>query len=72
MLFDNPSLQLQYLTDLIKHQKPVNLFLKNGRKLSGLVTGITNEAIFFQHAITDIIYKRMIKTILPVVIKEAV
>ena len=61
------TLHHQYLSDLIKQQKPLHLYLTNGRKLKGFLMGMTDEAIFFRVDITEIFYKKMIHGILPVI-----
>lgn len=40
------TLQPQHLDLLIKHQKPVTLYFKNGHKITGTVMGMTDEVIF--------------------------
>ena len=66
-MYDTHFLQAQYLSDLIKHQKLLHLYLKNGRKLKGFLMGMTDEAIFFREGMTEIFYKKMIHGIFPVI-----
>ncbi len=60
------TLQREYLVQLIKCQKPVTLYFKNGCKLIGVLMGMTDEVIFFKHGITDYFYKTNINSITPI------
>ncbi len=60
------TLQGEYLAQLIKRQKPVTLYFKNGCKLIGVLMGMTDEVIFFNHGITDYFYKNNIHSIMPI------
>lgn len=60
------SLQSKYLDSLIEDKKPVMLYFKNGYRMMGVVTGITDEVIFFKHGITDYFYKNNINSVIPI------
>ncbi len=60
------TLQSEYLTHLIKHQKPVTLHFKSGYKITGILTGMTDQVIFFKHGITEYFYKNIINSIIPI------
>lgn len=60
------TLQPEYLAELIKHQKPVTLYFKNGCKLIGTLMGMTDEVIFFNHGITEYFYKKHINSVIPI------
>ncbi len=60
------TLQTEYLAYLIKTQKPVVLYFKNAHKITGTLTGMADEVIFFKHGITDYFYKNHIHSIMPI------
>ena len=60
------TLQPEYLSYLIKTQKPVILHFKNGARLRGTVTGMTQEVIFFKYGITEFFYKKTIHSVTPI------
>jgi sRNA-binding regulator protein Hfq len=66
-MYHTRTLQHQYLSDLIQQQKPLHVYLKDGRRLKGFLMGMTDEAIFFREETTEIYYKKMIHGIFPVI-----
>jgi len=65
-MYQIQTLQSEYLAALIKIQKPVMLYFKNGARLHGTLTGMTDEVIFFNHGITDYFYKKTIHAVIPI------
>lgn len=65
-MYSTQILQHEYLAKLIKDQKPVTLYFKNGHRKNGVITGMTNEVIFFKHGITDYFYKKAIHAVIPI------
>jgi sRNA-binding regulator protein Hfq len=65
-MFSHQMLQREYLAQLIKHQKPVTLHFKNGHRKNGVIMGITDEVIFFNHGITDYFYQDSIYAVNPI------
>jgi sRNA-binding regulator protein Hfq len=63
----NHTLQSEYLFPLIKKKASVHLYLKDGRKLKGIVFGITNESILFKGLTMEAFNKRRIHAIFPVI-----
>jgi len=59
-------LQHGYLAQLIQDQTPVTLYFKNGHRKNGIITGMTNEVIFFKHGITDYFYQNNIHAVNPI------
>ncbi len=55
----------KFIADLIENQKPVSVFLKNGIKLTGVITGIDENCVFLKNMITQMIYKHAVSTIQP-------
>ncbi len=54
-----------FVSYLIKNQKPTAVFLKNGIKLTGVITGIDADCIFLKNMVTQMIYKHAVSTIQP-------
>jgi hypothetical protein len=63
----NHTLQHQYLAPLIAQKTLVHLYLKDGRKLKGVVFGITVESILFRGLIMRAFNKGRIHAIFPVI-----
>jgi len=62
----NESLSEQnFVNNLIETQKPTSVFLKNGIKLTGIITGIDEHCIFLKNIITQMVYKHAVSTIAP-------
>ncbi len=60
------SFQSKYLDSLIKDQKPVTLYFKNGYRVIGIMMGMTDKVIFFKQSITEYFYKNNINSIIPI------
>ncbi len=61
------SLQAEYLSHLIKLEKPVTIYFKNGCKIMGVIAGMNDEVIYFKHGITEYFYQNSIHSIVPVI-----
>ncbi len=54
-----------FVNKLIETQKPTAVFLKNGIKLTGIITGIDEDCLFLKNIVTQMIYKHAVSTIQP-------
>jgi host factor-I protein len=61
----NHALQTDFLEDLQKNQVTVSIFLVNGIKLHGVIEKIDDEVILLKNAITQMVYKHAISTVVP-------
>jgi host factor-I protein len=62
----NESLSEQdFVNNLIETQKPTAIFLKNGIKLTGIITGVDEYCLFLKNMVTQMIYKHAVSTIQP-------
>lgn len=62
-----PSLlQHPFLTQLCKDKVPVSIFLVNGIKLHGVIDSFDEHVIMLHNAITQMVYKHAISTVVPV------
>lgn len=59
------ELQNDFLKELIKEQVPVSIFLINGIKLHGVVDGFDEHIIMLKNAVTQMVYKNAISTVVP-------
>lgn len=59
------DLQNEFLKELIKEQVPVSIFLINGIKLHGIVDGYDDQTIMLKSAVTQMVYKNAISTVVP-------
>ena len=59
------ALQNEFLQELIKDQVPVSIFLINGIKLHGVVDGFDEQVIMLKSAVTQMVYKNAISTVVP-------
>lgn len=60
------NLQDVFLNHLRKHKTPTTVFLTNGVKLQGIVTGFDNFSMLLRReAHAQLIYKHAISTIMP-------
>jgi RNA chaperone Hfq len=57
--------QERFISELIANQTSVAVYLKNGIKLTGKIVGVTNDVIFLNQPVPQMIYKKQISTILP-------
>jgi len=61
------SLQNIFLAHIMKNKIPLTVFLMNGVRLQGTVTGFDNLAVLLSRdASTQVIYKKTISTIAPI------
>lgn len=59
------SLQDSFLSSLVKEQSAVSVFLVNGIKLHGTITESDENVIMLKSAITQMIYKHAVSTVVP-------
>jgi host factor-I protein len=58
-------LQDNFLKELNKANVPVSIFLVNGIKLHGLVDSFDEHVIMLKNAVTQMVYKNAISTVVP-------
>ncbi len=58
-------LQAFFLDELQKEKVPVSVFLINGIKLHGIIDAHDNEVIMLKNAITQMVFKHAISTVVP-------
>ena len=58
-------LQDSFLKELHKEQVPVSIFLINGIKLHGIVDNFDDQVIMLKSAVTQMVYKNAISTVVP-------
>ena len=61
----NHVLQNAFLDALKKEKVPVSVFLVNGIKLHGMVEDFDQDVIMLKNAITQMVYKHAISTVVP-------
>jgi host factor-I protein len=62
------SLETKYLEKLQKENNPVAIYLINGIKLSGLISGLDNSTVLLtdsKSTVDQLIYKHAISTVVP-------
>ncbi len=59
------ALQDPYLNVLRKERVPVSIYLVNGIKLQGLVESFDQFVILLKNAVSQMVYKHAISTIVP-------
>ena len=59
------SLQTIFLNELQKEQLLVSIVLVNGIKLHGMVVAYDDDVIMLKNAVTQVVYKHAISTIVP-------
>lgn len=59
------GLQGVFLEELKSTQMPVSVFLVNGVKLHGVIESFDDEVLMLKGALTQIIYKHAISTVVP-------
>ena len=61
----NHQLQNSFLDELQKEKVPVSVFLINGIKLHGMIDAHDEQVIMLKNAITQMVYKHAISTVVP-------
>ena len=61
----NHQLQNSFLDELQKEKVPVSVFLINGIKLHGIIDAHDEQVIMLKNAITQMVYKHAISTVVP-------
>lgn len=61
----NHQLQNSFLDELQKEKVPVSVFLINGIKLHGIIDAHDEHVIMLKNAITQMVYKHAISTVVP-------
>lgn len=59
------DMQEQFLNDLTKSGEQVAVFLINGIKLHGVIEKFDGQVLFLKNAITQMVYKHAISTVVP-------
>lgn len=54
-----------FVNKLIETQKPTAVFLRNGIKLTGVITGIDEHCLYLKNIVTQMVYKHAVSTIQP-------
>lgn len=62
---DKQDLQSEFLLQLQKSGETVAVFLINGIKLHGIIDKVDGEVIFLKNAVTQMVYKHAISTVVP-------
>ena len=60
-----PALQDPFLNQLRKENAPVSIYLLNGIKLQGQIQSFDQYVILLRGAVTQMVYKHAISTIVP-------
>ena len=61
----NQHLQDSFLNELCKDKVAVSVFLVSGIKLHGVVDGFDEHVILLKNAVTQMVYKHAISTVVP-------
>lgn len=61
----NQLLQNSFLDELHKEKVTVSIFLINGIKLHGIVDSYDEHVIMLKNAVTQMVYKHAISTVVP-------
>ena len=61
----NDVLQDFFLNELGREKIPVSVFLVNGIKLHGIVDGFDEHVLMLKNAVTQMVYKHAISTVVP-------
>tara|TARA_B100000768_G_scaffold104865_1_gene97394 strand:- start:448 stop:651 length:204 start_codon:yes stop_codon:yes gene_type:complete len=59
-------LQDSFLSDLVRENTSVSIYLANGIKLHGQVENFDESVIFLKNSVSQLVYKHAISTIVPV------
>ncbi len=62
---DNLQLQDNFLQELARGKIEVSVFLINGIKLHGIVDSFDEHVIMLKNAITQMVYKHAVSTVVP-------
>jgi len=62
---DKHQLQDSFLNELHKEKIPVSIFLISGIKLHGVVEGFDQDVIMLKNALTQMVFKHAISTVVP-------
>jgi host factor-I protein len=62
---NNHVLKDAFLNELLKEKVPVSIFLINGIKLHGIVDSFDDEVIMLKNAVTQMVFKHAISTVVP-------
>ncbi len=62
---DELGIEQNFVKDLIESHKPVSVFLRNGIKLTGILTGIDENCLYLKNIATQAIYKHAVSTVHP-------
>ena len=65
-MYKNQSLQDSFLGELQKEKVSVSVFLVNGIKLHGIIEAYDDNAIMLKNAVTQMVFKHAISTVVPV------
>lgn len=57
--------QAEFIETLRSNEVPVSVFLVNGIKLQGKISGHDEHTVFLKNTITQMVYKHAISTIVP-------
>jgi host factor-I protein len=60
------SLEHDFLQSLSDKKIQVSIFLKSGIKLHGVIEKVEGDVIFLKDAITQMVYKHAVSTVVPV------
>lgn len=60
------SLEHEFLQGLCDKKMQVSIFLKSGIKLHGVIEKVDERVIFLKDAITQMVYKHAVSTVVPV------
>lgn len=64
-MVNHHSLQESFLQELLKEKVTVSVFLVNGIKLHGIVDSFDENVIMLKNAVTQMVYKNAISTVVP-------
>jgi len=62
---DNQQLQDNFLQELAREKVVVSVFLINGIKLHGIVDSFDQHVIMLKNAVTQMVYKHAVSTVVP-------
>lgn len=57
--------QAKFIQTLISQESAVSVFLVNGIKLQGKISGFDDQTLLLKNTITQMVYKHAISTIVP-------
>lgn len=62
----NRQLETTFLKSLCDNKVNVSVFLVNGIKLHGIIEQVDDDVILLKNAITQMVYKHAVSTVVPV------